>query len=793
MKKLKALKRALGVLLVGLIGVNSIGFSAIAENTDYSGNFTYTVENGVATIATFDNTVTYVTLPSEIVIDGITYKADDETLVIGQSLFRTTSSQTFSIEKLIIPKGYKAIPKYICRETVTLKCAVIEYTGDDLKFDSYGFNNCTGLEQLYIYANSISEPSITVKSSLFKNVPSTATAYVKNDNVKSTMESLKWPGVIMIDPTLGEDSSSDVNKSALSSKINEVETFLSGIGDTKYTNIEALETELANAKIVYNNASATQEEVNNATNSLAAAFDNVEEIVDKTVLSQRIDEIQTFTDNLGYDKGLYTGINALSNALSAAIRVNVWDNYTQAEVNKALEDLNTAYNNIKLKTTNVIELKNALVEENNFIQGKKDIDYNLNDLRAAANSASTVYYDEGASQEEIDKACADLKAAQAAVTKKSAEAQITEMNGIIDQLEALNEKDYTKDSWSAVETAITNAKSITDGLVSQYIAAIEDLKAAMSTLELKPQNVEEPGEPIAVIQKNAVETTLGEFTADEAVAGATKIKITFDCADDVSFNQYASIEAKAAIAGVESYMKFAGTDSSQTAGAKGFTIELPLTNAINSGDDVKLVAYTWAWANASDYVYAVTKVEYINAVGQVVKAVTDRTIALDELKAAIAEAELISGENYTEDSYAELTTALTAAKELPEDSEKTDIEAAKTALETAVASLVEKTDGSSSESIPDSESTPDSESSSDSDADSSSKTEDESSSKTDDSSNDITSKTDSAVSDSKAGTTGIANNSGASGTSNPNTGVASAAAAGIILLSAIGVIASRKK
>ena len=615
MKKLKALKRALGVLLVGLIGVNSIGFSAIAENTDYSGNFTYTVENGVATIATFDNTVTYVTLPSEIVIDGITYKADDETLVIGQSLFRTTSSQTFSIEKLIIPKGYKAIPKYICRETVTLKCAVIEYTGDDLKFDSYGFNNCTGLEQLYIYANSISEPSITVKSSLFKNVPSTATAYVKNDNVKSTMESLKWPGVIMIDPTLGEDSSSDVNKSALSSKINEVETFLSGIGDTKYTNIEALETELANAKIVYNNASATQEEVNNATNSLAAAFDNVEEIVDKTVLSQRIDEIQTFTDNLGYDKGLYTGINALSNALSAAIRVNVWDNYTQAEVNKALEDLNTAYNNIKLKTTNVIELKNALVEENNFIQGKKDIDYNLNDLRAAANSASTVYYDEGASQEEIDKACADLKAAQAAVTKKSAEAQITEMNGIIDQLEALNEKDYTKDSWSAVETAITNAKSITDGLVSQYIAAIEDLKAAMSTLELKPQNVEEPGEPIAVIQKNAVETTLGEFTADEAVAGATKIKITFDCADDVSFNQYASIEAKASIAGVESYMKFAGTDSSQTAGAKGFTIELPLTSEIKSGDDVKLVAYTWAWANANDYVYAVTKVEYINAVG----------------------------------------------------------------------------------------------------------------------------------------------------------------------------------
>lgn len=663
-----------------------------------------------------------------------------------QRLFQSNDYFT----KIVFPQTYTQAASSLFRNCSSIQEIIYEYNGSSFKIASRAFNNCTSLKGLCIYTDSI----VIDSSNAFTGVNSDAIAYVKNENCKSTLESYNWPGSIVIDTEMGNETSK-ANKISLSFKINDVESFLSELDKTKYTNIETLETELANAKIVYNNASATQEEVNNATNSLAAAFDNVEEIVDKTVLSQRIDEIQAFTDNLGYDKGLYTGINALSNALSAAIRVNVWDNYTQAEVNKALEDMNTAYNNIKLKTTNVIELKNALVEENNFIQGKKDIDYNLNDLRAAANSASTVYYDEGASQEEIDKACADLKAAQAAVTKKSAEAQITEMNGIIDQLEALNKKYYTKDSWSAVETAITNAKSITDGLVSQYIAAIEDLKVAMSTLELKPQNVEEPGEPFAIINKNAVETTLGEFTADEAVAGATKIKITFDCADDVSFNQYASIEAKAAIAGVESYMKFAGTDSSQTAGAKGFTIELPLISEIKSGDDVKLVAYTWAWANANDYVYAVTKVEYINAVGQVVKAVTDRTIALDELKAAIAEAEKIEASDYTEDSYAELTTALTAAKELPEDSEKTDIEAAKTALETAVAGLVEKTDDSSSE--PSSESTPDSESSSDTDADSSSKTDDESSSNTDDSSNDITSKTDSAGSDSKAGTTSNAN------------------------------------
>ena len=798
MKKLKALKRALGVLLVGLIGVNSIGFSAIAEDTDYSGNFTYTVENGVATIATFDNTVTNVTLPSEIVIDGITYKANDETLVIGQSLFRTTSSQTFSIEKLIIPKGYKTIPKYICRETTTLKCAVIEYTGDDLKFDSYGFNNCTGLEQLYIYSNSISEPSITVKTSLFKNVPSTATAYVKNNNVKVTMETLKWPGVIMIDPTLGEDSSSDVNKSALSFKINEVENFLSGIDKTKYTNIEALETELENAKTVYNNGSATQDDVNNATNLLAAAFDNVEEIVDKTVLANKIEEAEILLNNI--DSSKYTGVSKLRTKLSQAKTLYNDNTATQAEVNNNVEELTSAINNVVLASTDKTSLKAALDLANAFNKDKSSVDYNnFSNFTSVLFIAQAKYNNGESTQNEIDQACADLKAAQEAVTKKSAEAQITEMNGIIDQLEALNEKDYTKDSWSAVETAITNAKSINDGLVSQYIVAIQELKTAMSNLELKPQNVEEAGEPIAIIQKNAVETTLGEFTADEAIAGTAKIKITFDCAEDVSFNKYASVEIKATVNGTESYMKFMGTDSTETAGTKGWTVELPLTNAINLGDDVKLVAYTWAWANASDYVYGITKIEYMSSEGQIFKAVTDRTLAFDELKAEIAEAELISGETYTEESYAALTAALTAAKELPENSEKADIEAAKTALETAVAGLVEKTDDSSSEPTPDS--TPDSESSSDTEStpDSSSKTDEESSSKTDnsssktdDSNNSTTSsKTDSASS-SKAGTTSNAN-SGANGSSNPNTGAASATAAGIILLSAIGVIFSKRK
>lgn len=789
--KLQNLKRALGLLLVGLIGVNSIGFSVAANDNDYTGHFTYTVADGIATITAFDNQISEVIVPESVTIDEVTYKAEDNTLLIGKGLFSKST-----VEKVTFPENYSSIGnQQMFYNSSTIKEVIMKSTAEDYNLYRGAFANCPSLEKIYIYAKSL---TYTQKTSMFTKVPSNAIAYVMNDSVKSTLEELGWPGTIIVNPNMGGDTSS-VIKTALSEKIAEIESFLSGIEKNKYTNIEALETELANAKTVYNNESATQDDVNNATNSLVVAFNAV--TADKTALAGKITEAEELLSSIGTNTYKYTGVNALNTVLFNAKKVYDNNSATVTEVDNEVADLTSAISNVALANTN----KSALLGEINscktFAEGKKNTDYdNLNELTSAISSAQIVYNNGDSTQDEIDNAWEKLRAARQEVTKKDTSYLTDQINELIQQAVALNSKDYTKDSWSAVETAIAEAQAIEDGLVSQYSTALQNLKSAIEGLQIKPLYVEEPGEPIALIQKNAVETTLGEFTADDNTAGATKIKITFDCASDVSFNQYASIEVKATINGTENYMKFAGTDSSQTAGAKGWTVELPLTNAINSGNDVMLVAYTWAWSNASDYVYAVTKVEYINDVGQVVKVVTDRTLALDELKTTIAEAELISGETYTEDSYAELTAALTAAKDVSDDAEKADIEAAKTALETAVAGLVEKTDDSVSEPTPDSE--PDSESSfdtDDTDSETSSKTDDESSSqtddsssKTDDSANESTSKTDSADSDSKANTTNNAN-SGANGTSNPNTGAKSAAAVGIILLSAIGVIASRKK
>ena len=516
-------------------------------------------------------------------------------------------------------------------------------------------------------------------------------------------------------------------------------------------------------------------------------------------LKTAVNESKSYIQN----SALYTeeSYKKLSEAVESGNTLLLNENAEKSEIDTVTTVINEAISGLELKKYSefdkVMTEAEDILNNHSYEYTSKTIGFLMGDVnRAKAFKESVTGEISEYVQSQINTHTSYMRSSINLLVPLDKTEVFNELQQTITTAESYGSEDFTEESYAELAKALESAKALTEASSFEDLAlAKQAIDTALENLKIKPGIEEEAGEPFAVINKNAVETTLGEFAADEAVAGATKIKITFDCAPDVSFNQYASLEAKATIAGTESYMKFVGTDTTETAGAKGFAIELPLSNAINSGDDVKLVAYTWAWSNARDYVYGITKVEYINAVGQVVKAVTDRTIALDDLKAAIAEAEKIESANYTEESFAALTAALTAARELPEDSAKADIEAAKTALETAVSGLAEKTDDSSSEPTPDSESEPDSKQDSSSTPDSATSSEtdsktDNSSSKTDESNSSTTSKTDSASS-SKAGTTSNAN-SGANGSSNPNTGAASATATGIILLSAIGVITRKK-
>ncbi len=725
MKKLKKVKRVLSILLTGLIGLNAISLTAIAESTDPA----LFIVNGYF-IEGYVGDETDIVLPTEV--NGVTM-----TSVRGNAFKDNTT-----ITSIVIPEGYTYLAGSAIRGCTALKSVSLPNTLESL--GTMQFRDCTALE------------SVNVPYGI-NNINSYAFYGCTNPNLVIDIQGV---------------SVTTVGSNAFTNVTGTINTYSQDVYD------------LVKEK---------------ATTANVVLIDNKFENLQKA-----IDDSKTYVNNQYY----YTSDSyaLLSEALAVGNSLLENENATTEEITAAATAINNAISGLTYK---------GFTEFDKVLAQAEDLVYNHR------------YEYTYESWSRLSRRYVDAKEYKESVTGEITEYiqmqinnhenyMLSGINGLValDKTEVFNElvqtietaesygsEDFTDESYAELAKALESAKALTEASSFEELAlAKQAINNALENLKIKPGIEEEAGEPFAIINKNAVETTLGEFTADDNTAGATKIKITFDCASDVSFNQYASIEVKATINGTENYMKFAGTDSSQTAGAKGWTVELPLTNAINSGNDVMLVAYTWAWANASDYVYAVTKVEYINDVGQVVKVVTDRTLALDELKTTIAEAELISGETYTEDSYAELTAALTAAKDVSDDAEKADIEAAKTALETAVAGLVEKTDDSVSEPTPDSE--PDSESSldtDDTDSETSSKTDDESSSqtddsssKTDDSANESASKTDSAGSESKANTTNNAN-SGANGTSNPNTGAKSAAAVGIILLSTIGVIASRKK
>ena len=147
--------------------------------------------------------------------------------------------------------------------------------------------------------------------------------------------------------------------------------------------------------------------------------------------------------------------------------------------------------------------------------------YNQSQVDTAAENLNT-------SLEVLKNSLADTTASRAALEEA------------IKKAEAILPGNYTDESYTKLTEAIANAKLLDqNALNSVLIAAKNNIDTAISGLTEKEK--EPAGEPFAIINKNAVETTLGEFTADEAVAGATKIKITFDCADDVSFTFIISI------------------------------------------------------------------------------------------------------------------------------------------------------------------------------------------------------------------------------------------------------------
>lgn len=749
--KINKLKSIIAFALSALVGLNSMGTLIYATNEDNC--FTYTVENGVATITKFDNSLTVMTMPEQVTIDGNIYEYKSGTLLLKSGLLKNSSSNPISVKKVIFPNVYNSLGnQQMFMNTTSLTEVIFNYEGENFTFNTGSFYGCSGLEKIYIYAQTISYQS---KSNMFTKVPTTAVAYIKNDTVKAILEELKWPGQIIVDPNMSNTPIVSVDKTNLANKITEVETFIAGVEDeTKYNNIEELKAALASAKTVNESNSVTQEEVNREYLNLYNALKNTTKKVDKTALSSKITEAETFlsgidkskynnvaaletaiahaktvnenalatqtevdnevtalTSALGnvkltdktklgnmigvyekfigeIDKTTYTNVEAFETALAHAKKVYNSDTATQEEVDKELEDLMTARGNMK-PIVDKTALKEAIDKAEAYKEGKLESDYdNYKNFTDVIVTAKMYYESDRYTQEQLDGVKDRLIAAQKKVTKADASEEKVQLDKLIEQAEALESDMFTEESWTPVETALTEAKAIDDGLKSEYNAAIEKLNTALKGLVGIELPTVPAGKPFVKVYKRGTTSTVLKTTADKDMAKAVKIRVTFDCAEDVSYNPNASIEIKAVAGGKESYKKFMGKDSSYKNG-ETWTEELTLTEAINEGDSVELSAFTYAWENASNYVYGITKVEFLNIGGSVVKSYNDQIVAVAELKSAIEKAEAIDSKKYTAESYAKLKSLLETAKALTDESTADELNSAINAINTAIKNLKE--------------------------------------------------------------------------------------------------------
>ena len=170
--------------------------------------------------------------------------------------------------------------------------------------------------------------------------------------------------------------------------------------------VEEFNAALQQAKDVYNNASATQKEVNNAFDRLASAMHMLDfKQGDTTALKAFIDKVT------GLDSSKYTQTTwlAFNKELDEANAVYNDKNAMQEEVNTAYSELVTAFLNLRL-----IPDKSLLEDLINQASGLDKANYTkatFDGLTKALNEAKAVYENPNATQEEVDSAKATLEKA----------------------------------------------------------------------------------------------------------------------------------------------------------------------------------------------------------------------------------------------------------------------------------------------------------------------------------------------------------------------------------------------
>ena len=468
---------------------------------------------------------------------------------------------------------------------------------------------------------------------------------------------------------------------------------------------------LAAAQEVYDNADASQADVDAAAAALTEATNNVAALgtCDYTALNAAIEAYgQLNLDNYTPASVTASGI-ADAYAAAAAIEADLIDDEAgenQAAINAAATALNAAIDALVAKADKTA-LETAINTQPTVAEANATA-ASWAAYEAALADAQEVYDDANASQADVDAAAAALDAAREAIVGLGT-CDYTDLNDYIAAYDALDLTAYTPASVEAsgIEAAYAAAKAIEADLIADEAgenqaainAAASALSDAIDALVLKAD-------------KTALNTAIATLPAvDEANATAASWAAY---ADALAAAQLVAADDNAAQADVDAAAA-ALTEATNAVVALGACDYTALDAAIAAYDALDLNAYTPASvansdvAAKADAAKAIAR-DLINdeqganqaAINAAAQALNDAIAALvakadkTALNTAIADAQAKDAADYTPASWtdADLDAVITNAQTVAADDNATqdEVDAQITAIEDAVAKLVAKAD-----------------------------------------------------------------------------------------------------
>ena len=237
---------------------------------------------------------------------------------------------------------------------------------------------------------------------------------------------------------------------------------------------EAFKKALDTAKAVLEKEEVTEQEVKEAYDALTSANEQLQYKADKTYLKTQLDKAYTLKES-EYTPNSYAQFKEV---LSNAQEVYDNENATQEEVQEAEKALKDAIENLVLKADKT-EL-GKLIEKAKGINSKDYTSKTFKALNEALNIAQKVYDNENATQKEVLEAEKTLKDAIENLVLK---ANKTDLGDLIKKAKGINSKDYTSETFKALNEALSIAQKVYDNENATQKEVQEAEKTLKDTIE----------------------------------------------------------------------------------------------------------------------------------------------------------------------------------------------------------------------------------------------------------------------------------------------------------------------